>query len=946
MKTRTLFVFLVGASSLTATAQNAPRPKVAAPAAASSPSAAIPVDPKVHIGTLPNGLRYYIRQNKKPENRAELRLVVNAGSVLETDQQLGMAHFIEHMAFNGTTHFKRNELISYLQSIGVKFGADLNAETSFDETVYILPIPTDTARIVSSAIQILADWARGQLFDSTEVANERGVVLEEWRTGRGASERMLQQWLPIALKGSLYAKRLPIGNKESIESANPATLRAFYDRWYRPDLMAVIAVGDFEPAAIESLIKSTFGPLHGPAKEVPRPITPVLDNREPLIAVATDKEATSSSVDLMFKLPHEKVRTVGDYRRDLEARLYLNMLNARLDEIGQKPDAPFLGASASKEEFIGREKESFSLGAEVKDGGIERGLDALLLEAKRVDEFGFLQSELDRAKQNMLRSYERAYAERAKTNSGAYVGEYINNYLEGEPTPGIEYEYDLVKRLVPTISLTEVNKLASRWITDENHVILAEGPDKPDAKVPTTSALAAVFQRTAAEHVTAYSENLSSSALLPPIQSVGGVVSERSMPDVGVTEWKLSNGARVLFKTTDFKDDEVLFTAYAPGGTSIAPDSDVMSAEMASQIVSQSGLGAFSLIDLQKKLSGKVASASPSIGETTEGVSGRASPQDLETLFQLINLDFTGPRLDTAAFVAFKNRMEPALVNKGADPDEVFSDTIQVTMSQHDPRARPLTTATFAEVNPEKAFAFYRARFADASPFTFMFVGNVTAAQLKPLVEKYLATLPAAGHTDSWRDAGKGPPAGVVERTVRKGVEPKANTLFEFTGPFVYNPENRFAIRALLELFQMRLDQILREQLGGTYSPSVGGAGSRTPRQQYTLEIEYGSSPQNVDTLSRTVFKMIDSLKTFGPTADEVAKVKEQLRRSREVQVKQNAYWLGNIAARDQAGEPLAGLLTPYDDMVKGLTAAQIQDAAKKYFDTGHYAKFVLLPEK
>ena len=916
-------------------------------AAGKAPPASTPLpnDPKVRVGTLPNGLRYYIRVNHKPEKRAELRLVENAGSVLENENQLGLAHFVEHMAFNGTTHFNHNDLVKYLQSIGVRFGADLNAYTSFDETVYILPIPTDTARIVDQAFTILEDWARGQLFDSSEVADERGVVREEWRLGKGASDRMLHQWLPIALRGSLYADRLPIGNEQSIMTATPARVRSFYKTWYRPDLQAVVAVGDFDPAVIEAEIKKHFSGIPKAVKPTKRPTITVPANKEPLIAVASDKEAQGSDVSLLFKLPLEKTKTVGDFRRDLMERLYLSMLNARFEEMAQKPDAPFLGADASRGSFIGRESDAFTLAASVKNGTIDAGLEALLLEAKRVDEFGFLQTELDRAKQNMLRGYERAYAERDKSQSAGYVQEYVDNYLNGEPFPGIEYEYKLVQELVPTITLAEVNKMASAWITDENRVIIAESPQKDSVAVPTPAELKAVFDRAAKTQVVAYTETLSSAALVPNEPAPGTIVATKTIPSVNVTEWTLSNGAHVLVKPTDFKDDEVLFSASSMGGSSLASDSNYISAAFASEVINLSGIGAFSAIDLGKKLAGKAAGAAPSIGETSEGLSGHASPKDLETLFQLAYLDFTAPRLDEAAFGAWKNQAAAFFADKGNDPDQVFSDTVTWTMAQHNFRARPLTAAVFSELNPEKAIAFYKDRFADASNFTFAFVGNVDTVTLKPLVQKYLASLPSTQKNETFRDNGGSPPKGVIEKVVHKGVEPKADTRIEFTGACTYAPETRFAFRALMEYFQIKLDENLREKLGGTYSPSVGGGCGRVPRQEYDITVQFNSSPENVEMLSKAVFAMIDSLKANAPTAADVGKVKEQLTRAREVEVKQNGYWLGNIMARHQAGEDIEGLLAPYDRMLSGLTGAQIQEAARKYFDTANYARFVLLPE-
>jgi zinc protease len=905
----------------------------------------LPTDTKVTIGTLPNGFRYYIRQNPKPEKRAELRLAVKAGSIHEDDDQLGLAHFVEHTGFNGTTNFKKNELVSYLQSIGVRFGADLNASTSFDETVYMLPVPTDSAHIVNKAFQILEDWAHGQIFDPTEVTNERGIVLEEWRGRKGASDRMLQKWLPIALKGSRYATRLPIGTQESIQGATPEKLRRFYQDWYRPDQMAVIAVGDFDPQRMEALIKQHFSRIARRPNPRSRPALSVPDNVAPLVAIATDPEATSSSVNLMFKLPAEETKTVGDYRRALAQRLYLTMLNNRFYEITQKPDAPFTGAGASKGRFFVGEKDAFSLYAGSRDGGLDRATEAVLTEARRVDQFGFLDTELSRAKQNLLRGYERAHAERNNTLSDAFVEEYLGNFLSGEAIPGIEYEYRLTQQLLPTITLTEVNALARSWITDENRVILVQAPDKPGVKVPSETELLALFDRAAKATVTAYTESVSEEPLIERLPPAGRIVSERAIASVGVTEWRLPNGARVLVKPTDFKADEILFSAYSMGGTSLVADADYLSASMASTIVRLSGLGRFNQVDLGKKLTGKVARVAPTIGLTSEGLNGTASPKDLETMLQLVHLNFTAPRLDTTAFIAFKNQMTPALANRGSSPEQVFADTVGVTMSQHHVRTRPLSVPLLNEIKPERAFAIFKDRFADAGDFTFVFVGNVDPAVLKPLAERYLATLPATGRKENWKDIGMSSPRGVIEKTVRKGSEPKAMTVMFFTGPFQFTPENRFAMRALTDLLQIKLIETLREQLGGTYSPDASGGGSRIPRPEYSITIEYGSAPENVDKLAQTVLTLIESLKTNGPLPADVDKVREQLIRSREVDLKTNGYWASNIAGRDQAGEDLGGLLAPYDEMIKKLTPAMIQQAARQYLDTRNFAKFVLLPE-
>ncbi|HVX38267.1 MAG TPA: insulinase family protein [Gemmatimonadaceae bacterium] len=907
-------------------------------------NAKLTLDPKTRAGVLPNGLHYYVRANSYPAKRAELRLAVNAGSIVEDDDQRGMAHVIEHMGFNGTTHFKKNELVSYLQSIGVRFGADLNAYTSFDETVYMLQVPTDTARIVEQGITVLEDWAHGQLFDSTEVANERGVVVEEWRLGKGAGDRMRQQYWPIMFRGSKYADRWVVGTKESIMSSTPALLRRFYDDWYRPDLEAVIAVGDFDPAQMEALIKKHFSGIPRAKNPRPRVLADVPTNKEPLVAITTDKEAQNNVVELLFKQPQKDyTRTVGDYRRMLTNRLFSAMLNARLQEISQKPDAPFAQAFGGMGGFV-RALDVFQVAALVKDGGAERGAEALITETRRADLHGFLQAELDRAKQNMLRGYERAYAERDKTQSAQIVNEYVGNYLDDEPVPGIEAEYKLAQELLPTITLQDVNTLASKVITDDNRIILVEAPQKEGEKVPTREEMLAAIARAQNAQVAAYTENVSSESLVAKLPAKGAITATRQL-SAGVTEWRLSNGARVLIKPTDFKADEIRFGAYSPGGTSLVSDADYMSAALASQIMFMSGVGAFNRVDLGKKLAGKAVSLIPSIGPTTEGLSGSASPKDLETLMQLTYEQFTAPRLDTAAFAAMKNQFTAMLTNRAASPEGALVDTFSVTMGSNHPRSRPLSLATLADVSPQRAYEIFRDRFADASDFTFVFVGNVDTTALEPLVEQYLASLPTLDRRETWKDVGMHPPTGVVEKVVRKGTEPKSMTFVAFTGPIAYTQQNRIDLSALIEIARIKVVEVLREKLSGTYSPNIGLNVTRFPRPEYTIVANFSSSPENAEMLKTALFQVIDSLQQIGPSQADVEKAKEQMLRAHEVELKQNAYWYGTIITRDQTGEDFDGVVGPYDQMVKSLTAAQIQRAAKQYFNMNNYVRVVLVPE-
>ncbi len=905
---------------------------------------AIPLDSAVRSGTLPNGLRYYVRRNARPEKRLELRLVLNVGSVLETDAQRGLAHFTEHMLFNGTRRFKKNDIVSYLESIGVRFGADLNAYTGFDETVYILPVPTDKPGLVERSFDILEDWASGATFDSTEVEKERGVVMEEWRLGLGADSRIRDKQFPVVFQGSRYAVRLPIGDTAVILHTPPSEVRKFYDTWYRPDLMAVVAVGDYDPARLEALVKERFSRLKVAANAPARPVPSVPGNDSTLLAIATDKEQPVSTIEVLYKHPAAAMNTMRDYRSLLVRRLYNQILNSRLTELTRKPDAPFSFGSSSYGSFV-RSTDIYVLSASVPDGGVLRGLDALLQEAKRVDSHGFLQSELDRARTSLLRSLESAYAERDKSESGAYADEYVQNFLTHEPAPGIGWEYETAKRVLPGVTLDEINALGRQFITEKNRVIVVAAPDKPEAKVPTSDELLAAFHKADATTVAAYTETVSAAPLVATTPPKGRIVSESAIPELGVTDWRLSNGVRVLVKPTDFKADEILMTAFSPGGASLVADSDYAAAVLATTAVGVGGIATFPITELSKKLAGKRATANPSITDVSQGINGSASPRDLELLMQLTYLRMTAPRRDSAAFDALRAQYMPYLRNQENTPEQVFADTVVVTMGQHHPRARPLTADLLASISYSRAYDIYRERFGDASGMTFVFVGAVNVDSLRPLAEQWLASLPATGRQETWRDVGMRPPEGVVERTVYKGIEPKASTSIFFTGPAPYTPETRYALRSLADLLEMRLIDNLRERLGGTYSPQVQGLAGKAPHEDYQVTIGYGSAPDRVDTLFKSVMAVIDSVKRLGVTDADVQKVREQQQRLMETQQKENNYWLANIAGRIENGEDPRGLLQ-YADFIKGLTGAQIQEAAKRYLDTSRYARFTLLPEQ
>ena len=913
----------------------------AVPAAASDEP--LPFDPAVTVGTLPNGLRYYIRENRKPEKRAELRLVVNAGSVLEDEDQRGLAHMVEHMAFRGTRKFAGNEISHYLESVGMRYGPDINAFTSFDETVYMVTIPTDTAAIVDKGFQILSEWANSVEFDTAAIARERPVVIEEWRLGQGAENRMQNKWFPVLFAGSRYATRLPIGDKSVLESYTAATLRRYYDTWYRPDLMSVVAVGDFDKREIESLIKRYLGPIRKSWTPKPRTLFPVPSHDSTLVSITTDKEATRSVIRLVYKQPKRTTTTLAAYRQARVEQLFNTIFNDRLSEMTTKPNPPFITAFAGQGELV-RSAESFSLTAVVVDNGILRGLNALLTEVERVRRFGFLQAELDRAKKDLLRSLEQAHAERDKTNSAVYAGAYVSAFLQGEPSTSIEYSLATTRQLLPTITLAEVNRLAGEWMSDKNRAIATTSPEKPGIVDPTRAELLVALDRVKGAGVLPYEEASLAARLVDQPPRGGSVVSERKHREIGVTEWKLSNGVRVLLKPTDFKADQILFGAYSPGGASLLADSTFIAASGADLIPSISGVGQFSLVDLQKFLAGKKATVTPSISDLGEGFSGEASPRDLETMLELVYLYFTAPRLDTSAVTAFLERYKGVLANRNASPEVAFSDTLQVTMAQHSLRARPISSALVDSISLSRSFDFYKERFADAGDFTFVFVGNLDPDSVKPQIAKWLGSLPSIGRKETWRDTRIRPPIGVVERVVRKGVEPKARTAIIFTGPFEYNRQNRYHLSALSELLNIKLREALRENLGGTYGVSVGASASREPVPAYSFSVGFGTSPDRLEALTAAALAQIDSVKRFGVSAADLTKVKQSALRSRETGIKQNNYWLAQISSFDQSGWALA-TIPDADKLIMSLTSEDLQRAATKYLRIDNYVRVSLYPE-
>jgi len=948
--TRSILAALVlhaaGSYAAAQTAVQQPVRKPAPMTVAPLPSASerVPVDARITIGRLENGLRYYIRRNPRPAKRAELRLVINAGSVLEDDDQLGLAHVVEHMAFNGTKHFQGQEITGFMESIGMQFGPSLNAFTTFDDTTFVLKVPTDRMEILDKAFLILEDWAHNLTFDAREIDKERGVIIEEWRQGRGASARLQDKLFPIVLDGSRYAVRSPIGTKASLESFSHDRLKQFYRDWYRTDLMAVVAVGDFDPPAIEKLIRQRFGPIPAPVAPKPRPAYPVPDHAGTRYAIATDPELPAASLTIFNKLPIREQATVLSYRERIIDHLYAAMFNARLNEVSQRADAPFIGAGVDRGIFV-RTKEVAMLSAMTQPDRIGRALEALVTEAARVERHGFTASELEREKRNLLRVYDQALAEKDKDESAPLAAEYIRNFLTGESLPGIAWEHEMHVKFLPGISLAEVNALAREWNGDRSRVVAVSAPQKPGLAIPAEAELAAIVKKAGAAAPAAYVDDAPDAALLAEPPAAGAIAAEKTIPEAGITEWTLSNGARVVLHPTTFKQDEVFFRAISPGGASLVPDADYVAAATSAQVVAAGGLAAFDAVALDKVLAGKVATVLPFFEESFEGLAGGGSARDLETLLQLIYLRFTKPRADATAFGVMMEQLRSLAANRRSDPETLFEDTVSAVVWQGHFRKRPLSAEVIQEMSLEKSLAFYKDRFADASDFVFVFAGSFDVATVRPLVTRYLASLPASGRKETWRDTRVTPVRGVVEKVVEKGLEPQSRVRIVFSGPFRWDPAQRVLLRVLGLVLEGQLGAVLREDQSGTYGVKVTTASDKIPTPAYALSIDFSCAPERTEDLVKRLFVEISRMRMDELSESYIRGVREALVREFETDSKENRWAVGRITGAYENGDDVRAALSE-PGVNRTLSAAMIQEAARLYLDTRNYVRVTLVPEK
>ena len=908
----------------------------------------IKADPNVTIGKLDNGLTYYIRKNSYPKDRVEFRLAVNAGSNQENDNQQGLAHFTEHMAFNGIEGFPSNSVVDHLRSKGVVFGADLNAYTSFDETVYMIPMPLDDPNNIDLGLKILRGWAAGLLYDNKEIDEERGVIIEEYRLGLGADDRMRKEYWPILMKDSRYADRMPIGKLDILQTFDYQVIKDFYHDWYRPDLQAVIVVGDIDVKVVEDKIKTMFGNI--PAKQNPRKkeIYGIGANKEPLVAVCTDKEATGSQVMLIRKHKHTPMKTIGDFRQQLCIDLYNTMLDARFSEMTQDPKCPFLGASGGYGDFIGN-TDAYAMEAMAKENRIPEALRVILQEDYRVLKHGFLQTELDRAKEELLENYDKAAKEADKTESARFASQYINNFLRQDPIPGAKRENNFAKKLVEGITLAEINALAKNWVTEDNMVAIVTAPDKEGVKVPTKDEILSILKDKSLANVKPYVDTYKDQEILEKeTLKPGKITSVEKIEAVDAEKWTLSNGITVYLKKTDYKNDEILFRASSNGGKTLYPVKDLASANFASEIIDRGGISEIDYNSLMKKMKGKNVGVSPEIDLLTEGFSGSSSPKDLEFFFQYLNAFFTNPRIDPNAYDLVMQETKEQIKMLTTQPMyKYLGQLIDIAMN-HDPYTKTALTMDddyLNQVNFDRAVQIYKERFANPADFTFFFVGNYDEKQMKEFVELYLGSMKTDPNKKENYNLSvlKPRPDKASTQTVYAGSEEQGYMGMYITNPIDWSYKNSIIADMIGEALDIQFVRIVREKMGDVYSPMVQMGASKLPRPELTLLILLGCDPVKTDKLADASLKILNDFKAKGPDKKTMALVKKQMISTRAKNIQTNRFWLSFISSKIIQNEPLNNP-SEYDAMVNSITKKDMIEFMKKYFKPEIYTRADMHP--
>lgn len=906
----------------------------------------LPLDSKVRSGILENGLTYFIVQNSEPKGQAEFYIAQKVGSILEEESQRGLAHFLEHMAFNGSENFPGNGIISYLEKIGVKFGANLNAYTSFDQTVYnISSVPVKRQGIIDSCLLILRDWSCAISLTDKDIDDERGVIREEFRTSSNAMLRMYEKVLPDIMPDSRYAYRLPIGLIDVINNFSYKELRDYYQKWYRPDNQGIIVVGDIDPVAIENQIKTLFGaiPRHENAAE--RIQLPVPDTKETLVGIASDPEASTTDIMLMYKhdiLPREMKETVVGIIMDYMNNMVSNMLSSRLNEISQKPDAPFTFAYVEYGGYVvAQTKDAFSLTARAKEGKTMEALKILTNEAERVKRHGFTASEYERAKATYMSNLEQTYNEREKQKNSYHVNQVLNHFLTGDAYPGIETLYVMMQQVTPNIPIDQVNQYAKGLPTDENIAIAVLMPEKEGLVKPSKEEILATFESARKDEVEAYLETISNEPLVAVIPTAGKVLSELKEPMSNSTVWNLSNGATVVIKKTDFKQDQILFAALSRGGSSLVGKANIAESKDLVGVATAGGLGKYNVTDLRKVLAGKNISVRPSISIVTETINGASTPKDIETAMQLLYLNFTDVRVDQEAFQAYKARLRAQIENMAAQPMAAFSDTLQKVLFNNNPYANRMTIEMLDKLDYTKSLELYRQRFSNAADFVFTFVGNVDESILKPLVETYIASLPSnKSKKENWADVGLTPVKGKVVKHFEKEMQtPKSTVYTIMSGKIPYTVENTILGSMAKQVFDMVFTRTIREEEGGTYGVGVNMSVSYYPEDNFTFLFGFDTDVALKEKLLTRAHKEIALVMEKGVSQEDYSKIMEYMQKSYTQNLRENSYWLDVINNRFLIGKDMH---STYESVLQSMTPEKITNFIKQTLTQGNQIEVVM----
>jgi len=902
-------------------------------------SDAVPLDPAVRTGKLPNGFTYYIQRNTEPEKRVQLYLVIKAGSILEDDDQRGLAHYLEHMAFNGTKHFPKNTLIDYLQKSGVRFGADLNAYTSFDETVYQLPLPADDSVVLQNGFLIMRDWAQNALLDDDELAKERGVILEEKRMGKGVQNRIREKTLPVTFNHSRYADRLPIGTEDVLNNFTRERIAAFYQDWYRPDLEAIIVVGDISVDQTEKRIRALFADLKTPRKKKKRTdYTVPLAGRNQYLAV-TDKEQPYTMIQLSIKREGQVAKTKADLRADLVASLFNGVAAERVSDLAKEESPSFLRAQVSVGGFV-RNLDALSVNIIPKPNETETAFKTIYSELLRYKEYGVSEAALNRAKARYRAAKEAEYNERDKTPSSELVDRYVEHFTTGEATPGIEYENRFIKEVLPSITVEEVNTLFRQYFTNTNRDIILTAPEAgplPDQNTVDTWIADVTAKKP--QYLNETDDNLTLMVTKPV---AGKIVGRQHDDRLGITTLTLSNGIKVVLKPTTFKNDEILIQGFSPGGTSLYNNRDYMSAVAAGDFIAASGVGPITATQLPKVLSGKNAGAKPFISERFEGIAASSGRADLETAFQLVYGYLTAPRKDSILYQSFIKRQIAALQNRANSPQNIFTDTINAVLGNNHYRRTAPSLDKINTIDLNRMYTIYRERFADAGDFTFVIVGSVTEAEIVPLLEQYVASLPAKGRKETAVDLGIRVPSGKIVKKVYKGQENKATVRLVFSGDHVYSQVNNLQLDGLKEVLLLRLTERLRESEGGVYSPNVSVTYAKYPTSTYAFHVVFDCAPDNVDKLVQATLDELAQLRK-GVNAQDVQKYVAARKRAWQTMQSDNEFWysfLVNVYLENESPDKALTYLAVLDK----ITAESLRQTAETYFNGKNKIEFVLLP--